>query len=163
VALDQSFVGRSYPPSVVYEVGREKIREFAEAIGDDDPVYLHPAAARAAGHPDVIAPPTFAIVVTMHAQGALLHDPELGLDYSKVVHREQSFQHHRPITAGDRLVSTVYVDGIRSAAGNDILDTRSEVATEDGEPVVTARATLVARGTAARSTAARGTAERGTA
>lgn len=146
MALDESFVGRSYPPSAVYEVGREKIREFADAIGDQDPVYRDPAAARAAGHPDVIAPPTFAIVVDLAAQSALLSDPELGLDFSKVVHREQSFHHHRPIRAGDRLVSVVQVDSIRVVAGNDLLGTRSEIATVDGEPVLTARATLVARG-----------------
>ena len=148
MALDQSFVGRSYPPSRVYEVGREKIREFADAIGDPDPLYRDVDAARAAGHPDVIAPPTFAVVVTWPAQAVLLHDPELGLDYSKVVHREQSFHQHRPIRAGDRLVSTVHVDGIRTAAGNDVLSTRSEIRTESGEPVLTARAVIVARGTA---------------
>jgi acyl dehydratase len=149
VALDASFVGRSYPPSRAYEVGREKIREFADAIGDPDPVYRDADAARAAGYLDVIAPPTFAIVVTMPAQEALVCDPDLGLDYSKVVHREQSFQQHRPIRAGDRLVTTVHVDDIRTAAGSDLLTTRCEVSTEAGEPVLTARAVIVARGTAA--------------
>jgi acyl dehydratase len=149
VPLDQSFVGRSYPATRPYEVCLEKIREFADAIGDPDPIYRDPAAARAAGHPDVIAPPTFAIVVTRSAQGALVDDPQLGLDYSKVVHGEQHFHHHRPIRAGDTLVTTLHVDGIRAAAGNDILSTRAEVSAADGEPVVTARAVLVARGTAA--------------
>ena len=146
--LDQSFVGRVYPPSEPYEVGREKIREFADAIGDPDPVYRDVEAAKAAGHPDVIAPPTFPTVVTLRAQRVVVMDPDLGLDYSRVVHGEQSFQHHRAIHAGDRLVTTVHVDGIRAAAGNDIMTTRAEITTEDGEPVVTARATLVARGTA---------------
>jgi acyl dehydratase len=148
VPLDQSFVGRSYPASEPYEVSREKIREFAEAIGDPAPVFRDADAAKAAGHPDVIAPPTFPIVVTMRAQRVVVLDPELGLDYSRVVHGEQGFSHHRPIHAGDRLVVTVHVDGIRVAAGNDIITTRSEITTEDGEPVVTALATLVARGTA---------------
>lgn len=146
--LDQSYVGRSYPPSVAYEVGREKIREFATAIGDDDPVYRDVDAARAAGYPDVIAPPTFAIVVTMRADAVLITDPEFGLDFSKVVHREQSFSHHRPIRAGDRLVCTVHVDSVRALAGSDVLGTRTEVATEDGEAVLTARSVIVARGTA---------------
>jgi acyl dehydratase len=148
VPLDQSFVGRSYPPSEPYEVGREKIREFADAIGDPDPVYRDSEAARAAGHPDVIAPPTFPTVFTIRAQRVLVMDPDLGLDYSRVVHGEQAFRHHRPIRAGDRLVTTVHVDGIRAAGGNDILYTRAEVTTEAGEPVVTAKATIVARGTA---------------
>lgn len=150
--LDQSFVGRAYPPSSVYEVGREKIREFADAIGDDDPVYHDPDAARAAGHPDVIAPPTFAIVVTMRADAVVVEDPEFGLDFTRVVHREQSFRARRPIHAGDRLVCTVHVDSIRAVAGSDVLGTRTEVATEDGEPVLTARAVIVARGTAVPTT-----------
>jgi acyl dehydratase len=148
VPLDRSFVGRSYPPTRPYEVCREKICEFADAIGDPDPLYRDGAAARAAGHPDVIAPPTFAIVVSMPAQRALIEDPQLGLDYSRVVHGEQQFHQHRPIRAGDRLVTTVHVDGIRAVAGNDILSTRAELVTVEGEPVVTARAVLVARGTA---------------
>lgn len=145
--LDPSFVGRSYPPTTPYQVSREKIREFADAIGDDDPVLRDPEAARAAGHPDVIAPPTFAIIVSMRAQHALIEDPELGLDYSRVVHGDQSFTHHRPVRAGDELVAMVHVDAIRSAAGNDILTVRSEIADASGEPVTTARSTLVARGT----------------
>jgi acyl dehydratase len=148
VALDQSFVGRKYPPTPPYEVGREKIREFAEAIGDPNPVYRDVEAARALGHPDVIAPPTFPIVLSMRAGAQVVGDPELGLDYSRVVHGEQRFVYARPVRAGDRLTVTVSVESIRSAAGNDLLTTRGEVATVDGEPVLTAYSTLVARGTA---------------
>jgi acyl dehydratase len=148
MALDRELVGRSYPPSAVYEVGRAKIAEFALAIGDDSPVYRDAEAARAAGHPDVVAPPTFAIVVTMDAAGVVLADPEVGLDFSRVVHGDQKFVHHRPIRAGDRLVSTATIDGARSVAGNDLLTTRVDVADEAGEPVCTAVMTLVARGTA---------------
>lgn len=148
MSIDPSYVGRTYPPTDPYEVGLEKIREFADAIGDPNPAYRDRAAARAMGHVDVIAPPTFPFVLTFRASRRLIDDPDLGIDYSRVVHGEQSFQYHRPIYAGDRLVTTVIVDGIRTAAGNDILATRSEVTTENGEPVVTARATIVARGTA---------------
>jgi acyl dehydratase len=148
VALDQSFVGRKYPPTAPYEVGREKIREFADAIGDPHPAYRDPEAARALGHPDVIAPPTFGIVLSMRAGLQVVADPELGLDYSRVVHGEQRFVQARPIRAGDRLTATVTVESIRSAAGNDMLTTRGDVTTVDGEPVFTAYSTLVARGTA---------------
>ncbi len=148
MALDQSFVGRKYPPTEPYEVGREKIREFADAIGDPSPVYRDPEAARALGHPDVIAPPTFAIVLSMRAGVQVVADPELGLDYSRVVHGEQRFVHSRPVRAGDRLTVVVSVETIRSAGGNDILTTRGDVATVDGEPVLTTYSTLVARGTA---------------
>src|SRR5919199_836466 len=146
MALDPGLVGRSYPPSAVYEVGREKIAEFAAALGDTDPVHRDPAAARAAGHPDVIAPPTFAIVVSLGAGNVVLEDPEVAIDYSRVVHGEQRFTHHRPIRAGDRLVSTTTIDAVRSVGGNDLLTTRVDVATEDGEAVCTATSMLVARG-----------------
>jgi acyl dehydratase len=148
VPLDQSFVGRKYPPTPFYEVGREKIREFADAIGDANPAYRDPEAARALGHPDVIAPPTFPIVLSMRAGAQVVFDPDLGLDYSRVVHGEQRFVYDRPVRAGDRLTVTVSVESIRSAAGNDLLTTRGEVATVDGERVLTAYSTLVARGTA---------------
>jgi acyl dehydratase len=148
VPLDQSFVGRTYPPTPPYEVGREKIREFADAIGDANPAYRDPEAARALGHPDVIAPPTFGIVLSMTAGRQVVADPELGLDYSRVVHGEQRFVSARPVRAGDRLTAVVTVENIRSAAGNDMITTRAEVSTADGEPVFTAYSTLVARGTA---------------
>ena len=148
MALDRALVGRSYPPSAVYEVGREKIAEFALALGDPDPVYLDPAAARAAGHPDVIGPPTFAIALSMSAGNIVFDDPDVAIDYGRVVHGEQRFTHHRPIRAGDRLVATPTIEAVRSVAGNDLLTTRVDVATEDGEPVCSASAMLVARGTA---------------
>ena len=147
--LDKSFVGRVYPATPPYEVGREKIREFADALGDPEPAYRDPPAAAALGYPDVIAPPTFAIVVTLPAGQQVIADPELGLDYSRVVHGEQRFVHFRPLHAGDRVRVVVTVENIRSAAGNDMISTRSDISTEDGELVCTAYSVLVSRGTAA--------------
>ena len=144
--LDQSYVGRKFPPSAPYEVGREKIREFADAINDPNPVYRDPEAARALGHPDVIAPPTFGIILTLTAGRQVILDPDFGIDYSRVVHGEQRFAHHRPIRAGDRLVATTTIENARTVAGNDMLTTRVDLATEDGEPVCTATSMLVARG-----------------
>jgi acyl dehydratase len=145
MALDQSFVGRSYPPTDPYEVGREKIREFAQAIGDANPVYTDPEAAKALGHPDVIAPPTFVFAISFKAAHRVVHDPELGLDYSRVVHGDQKFTYRRPVRAGDRLTVTTTIDAIKSLAGNDILDIRGDVHDESGELVVTAWTKLVAR------------------
>jgi acyl dehydratase len=147
--LDQGFVGRRYAPIPAYLVSREKIAEFANAVGDPNPAYQSVAAARELGHEDVVAPPTFAVIVTSRAQAQVMFDPALGLDYSKVVHGEQSFAYERPVVAGDRLVAVAEVEAIRSAAGNDLLTIRVEVSTEDGELVVTGRSTVVARGTAA--------------
>ncbi|MFF2328172.1 MULTISPECIES: MaoC family dehydratase N-terminal domain-containing protein [unclassified Streptomyces] len=145
MALDQSFVGRIYPPTPPYEVGREKIREFAEAVGDANPVYVDPEAAKALGHSDVIAPPTFVFSITFQAAGQVIQDPQLGLDYSRVVHGDQKFTYVRPVRAGDRLTVTSTIEGIKSLAGNDVLDIRGEVHDESGEHVVTAWTKLVAR------------------
>jgi acyl dehydratase len=163
--VNESFAGRVYPPTPVYEVGREKIREFAEAIGGGDPgafvdlpleplvgpEHVHPAhvdpqAAQALGYPDVIAPPTFAVIVAQRCDAQLVRDPEAGIDFTRVVHGEQSFAHHRPIVAGDRLVAVLHVDSVRSAGGHAMVTTRSEITTEAGEPVCTATSTIVVRG-----------------
>jgi acyl dehydratase len=143
--VNASFAGRTYPPTPPYEVGREKIREFAEVAGEH-PFHVDPEAARAAGYPDVIAPPTFAVIIAQRSDAQLVRDPEAGIDYSRVVHGEQGFTHHRPIVAGDRLVAVLHVDSVRSAGGHSMVTTRSEIATEAGEPVCTATSTLVVRG-----------------
>ena len=144
--LDQSFVGRSWPATAPYLVGREKIREFAAAIGATDAEYHDPEAARAAGYPDVVAPPTFPVVVTMAASRQIVADPALGLDYSRVVHGDQKFAYTRPVVAGDSLVCVNTVDEIVSRGGHDFLTTRTDVSTEAGEPVVTVWSKLVQRG-----------------
>ncbi|MEV6792694.1 MaoC family dehydratase N-terminal domain-containing protein [Streptomyces sp. NPDC051320] len=145
MVLDQSFVGRTYPPTTPYEVGREKIREFAEAVGDSNPAYVDQDAARELGHPDVIAPPTFVFSITFKAAGAVVDDPQLGLDYARVVHGDQKFVYRRPVRAGDRLTITSTIEAIKSLAGNDIIDIRGEVHDESGEHVVTAWTKLVSR------------------
>ncbi|OON78452.1 MaoC family dehydratase N-terminal domain-containing protein [Streptomyces tsukubensis] len=153
MALDQSFVGRTYPPTEPYEVGREKIREFAAAVNDPNPAYVDPEAAKALGHPDVIAPPTFVFSLTYKAAGQVVLDPQLGLDYSRVVHGDQKFAYTRPVRAGDRLVVTSSIDGLKSMAGNDIIDIRGEVHDEAGEHVVTAWTKLVSRAAEEEATA----------
>jgi acyl dehydratase len=146
VPLDQSFIGREYPPTEPYEVGREKIREFARAIKDDSPLHRDVEAAKSAGYPDVIAPPTFAVILSMAAQDQIVEDDQLGVDYSRVVHGQQDFVHHRPIRAGDRLLTVAHVDDIKTRAGNDFLTIRVEITTTDGEQVCTATSMLVVRG-----------------
>ncbi len=147
MALNPQFVGRTYPPVGTYLVGREKIREFVAAIGDANPAFHDPAAAQALGYRDVIAPPTFAFAVTMRAFESIVTDPELGLDYGRVVHGEQSFSFTRPITAGDELEVTMVIEAIREAAGNDMITATATLATVAGERVATATSLIVARGT----------------
>ena len=155
MAVDRAFIGREYPAPVPFEVGREHVRRFAEAIGDLQPAYVDPEAARALGHPDVIAPPTFLTVLNFrYADSGPLADPALGLDYSLVVHGEQSFDLARPVVVGDVLSSVQRVDDIRDAGRNEVLVTVTEVTDADGAPVATLRSTLVSRGTAAPRPAA---------
>jgi acyl dehydratase len=146
--LDRSYVGRSLPATSPYHVGREKIREFAAAIGADDPAYFEPTAARALGYRDVIAPPTFPIVVTFAATQQLVDDPAFGLDFSRVVHGDQRFSYTRPVIAGDELVCVNTVEEITERGGHEFLTTRTEVATVGGEPVVSVWSKLVVRGQA---------------
>ncbi|MBI1758988.1 MAG: MaoC family dehydratase N-terminal domain-containing protein [Actinobacteria bacterium] len=148
MTVSPEFVGRSYPPTAPYEVCREKIREFADAIGDPNPAFRDPQSARDLGHLDVIAPPTFPVIVSFLATRGVIEDPDLGIDYSRVVHGEQRFSYTRPVRAGDRLVGVASVTSVRRAAGNDLISTGVEVSTAEGEPVVTVHSTIVVRGIA---------------
>ena len=145
--LDPSFIGRSYPATPPYEVGREKISEFADAVGAAHPVHRDVAAARALGHRDLVAPPTFAVIVTMRAGAQIVDDPQLGIDYSRVVHGDQRFRYDRPVYAGDKLSCVCTVEDITSRGGHDFVTTRTDV-TSHGEPVLTAWSKLVVRGEA---------------
>jgi acyl dehydratase len=146
VPLNPEYVGRVYGPGEPYEVSRVKIADFADAIGDSSELYRNREAALKAGYPDVIAPPTFAIVVSMASSRAANLDPGLGLDYSMVVHGEQSFAHARPLHAGDVVVATTTIESIKSVGAMSMLVTATDIATVDGEHVCTARSTIVERG-----------------
>jgi acyl dehydratase len=146
VALNEEFVGRVFGPGEPYEVSRVKIAEFADAIGEPSPLCRDRAAAQAAGYPDVIAPPTFAIVVTSADTARLVSDPGLGVNYAMVVHGEQSFSHTRPLRAGDVVVAQSTIESINQVRNMTTLSTVTEVRTVDGEHVCTARSTLVERG-----------------
>jgi len=147
--LNREFIGREYLSSESYEVSRELIRRFAEAIGDSHPAYTDVEAAKALGYPDVIAPPTFLTVLSYRfaTEGPIV-DPALGLDYALVVHGEQRFVHHRPVRAGDVLTVTSSVVDIRDAGRNELMTTKATV-TANGEPLADVYSTLVSRGTAA--------------
>ncbi len=161
MALNRGLIGRDYPSSGTFEVGREHIRRFADAIGDPQPAYRDPAAARALGHRDVVAPPTFLTVLGFRfsADGPLV-DPELGLDYSVVVHGEMGFELRRPVVAGDVLSMTQSITDIRDVGRNELLRTVMQVTDAAGEQVATLTIGAVSRGTAApKAPAVDGTAE----
>ncbi len=146
MAINLDYAGRTFEPSEPYEVSRVKIAEFASAIGEPSPLCRDRAAARAAGYPDVIAPPTFAIVVTSAANSNLISDPDLGVNYAMVVHGEQSFTHARPLHAGDVVVGQSTLESIKQVRNMTTIATVTEVRTVDGEHVCTARAIVVERG-----------------
>ena len=143
--VNPAVAGRQYPPTPPYEVGREKIREFAEATGPH-PAHTDPEAARALGYPDVIAPPTFAVIVAQRCDAQLVLDPEAGIDFSRVVHGDQRFAFSRPIVAGDELTATLAVTSIKSLGGHSMVTSESTIVDSAGEHVVTAISTLVVRG-----------------
>jgi len=147
--LNPDFVGKEYPQTEPYLIGREKVREFATAIGDQSPVYHDLAAAAALGYSDLPAPPTFAFLVTQRSLAAAMFDPDLGLDYSRVVHGEQAFAYRRPLQAGDEVVVRAHIADIHARGRNEFLVTQADVITVGGELVVSTRSVVASRGTAA--------------
>ena len=146
MAINPDYAGRTFGPSAPYEVTRGKIAEFATAIGEQSPLCFDTEAAQAAGYPDVIAPPTFAIVVFTAGGSIAVNEPGLGVNYAMVVHGEQAFEHSRPLHAGDVVVSRQTIELIKPMRKHTAMTTRIDVETVDGEHVFTARNTLVERG-----------------
>ncbi|WP_147918590.1 MaoC family dehydratase N-terminal domain-containing protein [Ruania zhangjianzhongii] len=145
-AVSTDYVGREFHGTPPYAVSRVKIGEFAAAVGASDPVHTDPEVARAAGHEDVLAPPTFAVVVAQRAEAEYIEDPGAGIDFSRVVHAEERFVYHRPIVAGDLLHTSVHVDSITTRGGISMVTTRTEIADDGAAPVCTVTSTLAVRG-----------------
>jgi acyl dehydratase len=148
VGINKDYVGRTFPATAPYEVSRVKVAEFADAIGDPNPVFRDRTAAQAAGYPDVIAPPTFAVVVAMASSRTAVGDPGLGVSYAMVVHGEQRFDYSRPLHAGDVVTAQSTISAIREVGSITMLTTETQIRTVDGEHVCTGFSTLVERGAA---------------
>jgi acyl dehydratase len=138
--------GREFAPTEPYLVGREKVREFARAVLATSPLNFDPSAARAAGYPDVVAPPTFAVVVQEQTLAQLLAAPDAGIDFSRVVHGDQRFSYTRPIVAGDELTAVLTVASVKTLGPHSMVTASSDIRDAAGEHVVTAISTLVVRG-----------------
>jgi acyl dehydratase len=145
VPVNASAVGKRYPPAV-YAVGREKIREYASAVGETNPLHLDVAAARAAGHADVVAPPMFAVVYQAPAVMPGIFDPEVGIDFAMMVHSGQDFRWERLVVAGDELTTEASVTSIEEKGGMGFFD--FEVVTKDagGATVCTGIWKMLVRG-----------------
>lgn len=146
--VNAAITGRSYPRTAPYLVGREKIREFARAVKSTAELNYDVQAAQNAGYADIVAPPTFPVVVQEATLAQLLADPEAGVDFSRVVHGDQRFTYSRPIVAGDELTAIMTVTAVKQLGGNFMVTASSEISDAAGEHVVTAISTLVVRGEA---------------
>ncbi|WP_286307958.1 MaoC family dehydratase N-terminal domain-containing protein [Agromyces mangrovi Wang et al. 2018] len=144
--VNPELMGREFAPTEPYLVGREKVREFARAVFATSPIHFDPEAARAAGHADVVAPPTFPVVVQEHTLAQLLAEPDAGIDFSRVVHGDQRFSYSRAVVAGDELTATLAVTSVKTLGGNAMVTAESTMTDASGDHVVTAISTLVVRG-----------------
>lgn len=134
--VNQALEGKRYPRTAPYLVGREKLREFARATMLDESLLKD----------EVIAPPTFPVVIQEQSLKLVIEDPEAGLDFSRVVHGEQRFVYQRAIVAGDELTSELMVASIKSLGGNQMITFNTEIFDAENELVCTAISTLVVRG-----------------
>ena len=146
MAVNDTIVGKHYPALAPYLVGREKVREFASATMSQAPLQHDVAAAEAAGFSDVVAPPTFPVILQEKLMQILLADPDSGIDYSRIVHGDQRFDYVRPVVAGDELTASIEVTKVQSLGGHTMVTSESRMVDSHGDLVVTATSTLVVRG-----------------
>lgn len=144
--MNPELAGKEYPPTEPYLVGREKIREFSGAVQASNPVHFDVDAATAAGHDDLVAPPTFTIVVQQRGLDQLLADDSAGIELHRVVHGDQRFSLVRPIVAGDELTVKFRVATVRPLGGNAMVNTEADILDAAGALVATSYATLVVGG-----------------
>jgi N-terminal half of MaoC dehydratase len=151
VPLDRTHIGRAVSGDPV-RISRDTVASFARALGFHDPVYHDLESAQAAGHPDVVAPPTYAVALSAATAHLILDDPGLGLDYTRVVHGEQSLHLNEAIHAGDVLTSTTRLRDIRVAGRHELIQTDTTLTQADGSVACVLRSTSVSRGTAPNGT-----------
>ena len=147
MALNTSLVGKEYAP-LELTVERDHVTRFAESIGEDAPVFRDAGAARAAGYPEQLAPPTFVTTMQIMASAMVAADPDLGLDYTRVVHGSQAYEWKRLVHVGDALRAVPRIASITAKGPLEFLVVESEITDASGEVVIIGRTTLLSRGTA---------------
>jgi acyl dehydratase len=145
VAADTSKIGKSYP-AFEYEVGREKIREYANAIGEESDVHQDGEAARAAGFRNVVAPPMFAVVYSAGAMAPAILDPELGINLPMMLHGSQEFVWDQPVCAGDTITTEATVKDISEKDDKSFFVFESVSTNQEGQEVVRGTWTNIVRG-----------------
>ena len=145
MALKTEAIGKTYP-AVTYAVGREKIREYASAVGETNAVYFDVDAARAAGYEDVVAPPMFAVVYAARAVGPAILDPEVGINFAMMVHAGQEFVWGPVVVGGDEITTTASVKDIADRGGMAFYEFESVSENQRGETVCTGTWTQIVSG-----------------
>jgi acyl dehydratase len=145
VATDTTRIGKTYDP-VTYAVGREKIKEYASSVGETNPVHLDVDAAREAGYADVVAPPMFAVVYSSPAVTPGMFDPELGIDFARVVHGAQELVWGPLVVAGDEVTTTTTVKDVSERGGMGFFIFEAVSDNQRGETVCTGTWTIIVRG-----------------
>jgi acyl dehydratase len=145
VAIKEELKGKVHP-AVDYEVGREKIREYAYAVGEHDAIYHDPEAARAAGFRNIVAPPMFCVVYSARAMGPAVLDPELAIDLGRMVHGSQEFEWGEPVVAGDLITTAVTVKDLYEKGGMEFYVWESESKNQKGQTTVKGTWTNIVRG-----------------
>jgi acyl dehydratase len=143
--VNTAAIGKRYPP-VTYAIGREEIKKYALATGETNPLHLDHEAARAAGYRDVVAPPMFAVVYSAPAVGPPLFDPEVGIDFARMVHGGQEFTWGPLVVAGDEITTEVTVKSIDERLGSGFFVFESTSTNQDGETVCVGTWTNIVRG-----------------
>ena len=139
----EGLIGSHYRAPDYFQVGREKIREFALAVRDDHPAHYSESDAAAAGHPEIVAPLTFLAIAGRRVQLEIFTKFKIPINIARVLHRDQKFRFHRPILAHDKLYFDTYLDSVIESHGTVLAEIRSEVTDADGKPVVTSIVTML--------------------
>jgi acyl dehydratase len=145
VPVNTEAIGKTFPPAS-YAVGREKVREYARAVGESNPLHLDLEAARAAGYEDVVAPPMFVVVYSFPAVLPALFDPAVGIDFARMVHGGQEFEWGPLVVAGDEITTTTTVADVSERAGNGFVVFATESVNQRGETVCSGRWSNIVRG-----------------
>ncbi|WP_194816352.1 fused (3R)-hydroxyacyl-ACP dehydratase subunits HadA/HadB [Nocardia sp. XZ_19_385] len=146
-AVEQTtgLAGRRFQVRDHYEVGREKVREFARAVQNHHGAHQREPDARKLGYEGLIAPPTFASVIGMASTRALLDSVLTEYDLTQVLQTDQVFEMHRPILAGDRVQTEVVIDSLRQFGDNDFIHVKFVLRNQHGEIALVGSSTIVAR------------------
>jgi acyl dehydratase len=143
MGIADDIIGTHFRYPDYFEVGREKVKEFAAAVQDDHPAHFSEEAAAECGSDTLIASLTFIAVAGRRVQLELFNQFDVPINLERVLHRDQKLIFHRPIKVGDRLWFDSYLDSVIESHGTVISEIRAEVTDDDGQPVMTSIVTML--------------------